>query len=539
MANKPGILNLLLLTGIGLCLLQVWLPGHYLTCDGPCHLYNARIMHDLWQGSNTALYQRFYDLVYTADPNSMSTFVLASLLYVAKGAVAEKIFLSLYVLVYVTGFCALLRKISNGNSYWQLSVFIFVFTYALSKGFYNFSFGIAFYFWMVWAWLHYMDKRSAIKAVLFFVCCTLTFFTHLLPFVLGVITCASLLLSFTASGNSTKGKSSTQVFLARNGFTFALLIAPFIVLAVLFTGREGGLRLHLSPHPYRLVELIEFKYIINIVNTERLWAAIAGIILSLLSVIALVNGLRKLAIHKYDGFLLALLVAVFVYTFFPEDFMGRAIIISIRVQLFVFIIVVCCIAYRLPPGRITNAAAVALFVCFLVLSGYRIGCRQVADAALNDYLSAASHIPNGSSVLPFDFSPTGKDKEGNLIADRNAIFHHAAQYLAADRPLIVLDNYEANMGYFPVRWKPEVNPYNHLSKEEGIEGLPPFARIAAFHQQTGVAIDYVLFWCYDPAYLANAHFKELYAEINSLYQVAYTSPGSRTVLYARKSLPAK
>ncbi len=313
------------------------------------------------------------------------------------------------------------------------------------------------------------------------------------------------------------------------------LIAPFILLAFRFTNGEGGLQLRLSAHPYRLLELLEFKYIINVVDKERLWALVAGFVLIILFGVVVVKLSRKYSVHKYDGFLLALLPVALVYTFFPEDFMGRAIIISIRTQLFVFIIIACCIAYRLQDSVLKNVAGALVFFCFIILTWYRIDCRQDAAAALDDYLSAASYVRPGSVVLPLDFAPTGKNKKGDPIAGRNALFHHAAQYLATSKPLIALDNYEANMGYFPIRWKPTMNPYDHLSRQEGIEGLPPYAHIAEYEQQTGATVDYVLLWCYDPAFLANTHFEKLYAEINSLYTVEYMTPGGRTTLYRRKT----
>jgi len=461
----------------------------------------------------------------------MSTFILALLLYLCKAAIAEKVFLSLYVLVYTCGFYLLLRKISASNRYWALSVFLFVFTYALSKGFYNFSFGIALWFWMVCAWIRFLDKVSLSNAALFFLFSGLTFFTHLLPFALGAITCGSLLLSYSLSGNT--DKRSPQQFFMRHAGAFIALIAPFVFLAMKFTVREGGLQLHLALHPYRLLELVEFKYLTNVVNTERLWAAIAGVALTLLFLFSIARSFRHFSIHKYDGFLLALLAIMFVYTFFPEDFMGRAIIISIRAQLFIYIIIACCIAYRLPDGIMKDVGGISLLVCFIILSVLRISCRQDASAALDEHLSAAAHINQGSVVLPFDFSPNGKDNKGRLIADRNALFHHASQYMGANEPLIILDNYEANMGYFPIRWNAGVNPYAHLSAEAGIEGLPPFARIVNYEQLTGTRIDNILFWCFNPSLLTDARFNELYTEIGRLYHIAYRSPSGRTVLYAR------
>ena len=176
MAPNKKLLNILLYTGIAFCLLQVWLPDYYLTCDGPCHLYNARIIHDAWNGVNTWLFSEFFDIVYTTDPNSLTTFALASLLYLVKGAVAEKLFLSAYVILFITGFVALLRRLNGGDSYWVLCALLFPYTYAFAKGFYNYSFSIAFWFWMVWCWLGWLKEGGVRNAALLFllrICCHL------------------------------------------------------------------------------------------------------------------------------------------------------------------------------------------------------------------------------------------------------------------------------------------------------------------------------------------------------------------------------
>ena len=165
--NSQKTLNALLLTGFILCLLQIWLPAFYLTGDGPSHVYNAQILHDLWCNKNTAFYAHYYQLVYQPNPNWLSTIVLALLMFVVNGIVAEKIYLTLYVLLYTRGFYLLLKKISGSNSYWPLVIFLFVFTHVLAKGFYNFSFSIAFYFWVVWSWIRFLDRRNIGNALLF------------------------------------------------------------------------------------------------------------------------------------------------------------------------------------------------------------------------------------------------------------------------------------------------------------------------------------------------------------------------------------
>ena len=531
MGFPKKILPLLLLSGLALCLLQVWLPGYYLTGDGPCHLYNAQIVHDIWCGRNTEFYSRFYSLAYNPDPNWLSTFALALLLFVAKGVIAEKIFLTLYVLLYISGFYMLLKKIGSKGSYWLLALFLFVFPLTLAKGFYNYSLSIAFYFWMVWGWLRLLERRSAGNALLFFHFTALIFFTHLLPFVFGVFTCGALAASYALAGAGT-GKPAAYFF--KQAGLLLLLAAPFLALMALFTHKEGGLQLQLSPHPYRLLELVQLKYLITLANTEKLPAAIAGCCLLVLCIIALVKVFPRFAIHRYDGFVASLLFVTLVYFFFPEDFLGRVIIISIRAQLFVCILAVCCLACRPPQAKVLHAGAFVLFGCFIVLSIQRIQCRQIASTALAAHLQVSSLLKPGSVVLPLSFSREGRNARGEMIADRNSVFQHASDYLGLDKPLIILDNYEANMGYFPLSWKDSVNPYFHLSTGTGIEGMPPGASIAGYKQAAGVDVDYIIMWCYDPAYLAVPAFSALYKEINSGYHLVATSSGNTTLLYQRK-----
>jgi len=523
--------NYILLFGIALCLLQVWLPVYFVTGDGPCHVYNARVLHDLWSGKNTAFYTHFYNAVYKPNPNWLSTAVMAALMCIVNGVIAEKIFLSLYVLLFAGGFYLLLRKLSGNASWWPLVVFIFVFTHPLFKGFYNFSFSIAFYFWVVWSWLRFLEKNSVADACLFFLFAGLAFFTHLLAFVFAAVTCGALVASY-ALAIAKDAPIRRLTFFFRQAIFLGLLLAPFILLMRWFTEKEGGMRIQLYHHFRRLIELIEFRYIVNITHGEDFLAAITGVLLVTLFCLSLAKYRKGIKIHKYDGFLFSLAFVTFVYLFFPEDFLGRLILITLRVQLFVFIVMACCISYMLPSQKLKNISGIILFLVFIGLSIARIPCQARVSGGVADYVSSAPFIKPYSVVLPLDFSPNGKDAKGNMLADRNWLFCHASQYLGTFKPLIVLDNYEANMGYFPISWNADVNPYNHLSKEEGIEGQPPFATIAEYKKNTGVTIDYILMWCYDTSFLQNEHFKTFYAEINRQYHIIYTSPTGNTILYA-------
>lgn len=525
-------INAVLLAGIALCLLQVWLPGHYLTCDGPCHLYNARIVHDLWAGQHTAFYSKYYDHVFNADPNTTTTYILALLLYVAKGAIAEKVFLSIYIITLVCGARRLMSTLAGSRSWWELCVLIFVFTRVLSQGFYNFSLGAALYPWMVWAWLQWLRAESKISfsALAFFAVAGATYFTHLLPFLTGALTCGLLSVSHAAAGDPAMAPRGRQA--VTNLGILTLLLAPFALLAMRFTNGEGGLQLELGAHPYRIVELLEFKHLINVVGEERIWAAICGIAFIIVFALAIWYS-RRTIVHRYDGILWTLLPITFVYLFFPEDFMGRAIVISPRVQPLIFLLTACVAAYRRPPRSVALAGTAIILLAYAGMSVLRIQCRQKADAALEPYLAMGAHIKPLSVVLALDLAPGGSDASGKQIAGRNAIFHHAAHYIAADKPLIMLDNYEANTGYFPITWKAAMNPYAHLSRGAGIEGMPPDADIGHYERTTGTRIDHVVISGARTAEAKHPGFAALYEEIVHRYRKTHTPESGQAILFSR------
>ena len=58
-------------------------------------------------------------------------------------------------------------------------------------------------------------------------------------------------------------------------------------------------------------------------------------------------------------------------------------------------------------------------------------------------------FPRSSVVLPLNF--TGEWQQAHFV-----------NYLGADRPLILLDNYETDMGYFPLKWNDAKVPNNLL-----------------------------------------------------------------------------
>lgn len=527
--------GILLVVGIILCCLQVLLPSYFLTGDGPCHVYNARILHDLWINKNVSFWDKFYMLNNKPDPNWATHIILALLQFVVSGVWAEKILLVLYIIFFAWGFYRLLKKLNPEMRLWPVAVFVFVFHHLLAKGFYNFSFSIAFFSWWIWAWLEYMDKKNVRTLGRFFLFAALAFFTHALAFVYGCVTCAALLCSYALAvpaGDTLKARLAS--FMKTTG-VLLLVLTPFIFLFLRFTQQHSGIaQIDLHRDIQRYHDLYDFRSLVNLTGGEEKYAGyVAYLLIGLFLLSLIIRCVKNFRIHKYDGFIVTLLFGLCIYLFFPDALLGGGMLVA-RAQLLVFVIMFCCIGYLSVYPLIADIGAVLLFICFVTMSGVRYRAVSAASDGVADYVSPVKNIRPYAVVLPMSFSHNGRDGRGKLIADRNWIFCHAAQYIGAEKPLIVLDNYEANTGYFPVIWKNgEINPYIHLCKEEGFEAQPPYAAIEDYRAESGITVDYVITWCYDSTYLSQGHVRQLMQELSDHYHITYTSPSKRTVLYER------
>ena len=87
--------------------------------------------------------------------------------------------------------------------------------------------------------------------------------------------------------------------------------------------------------------------------------------------------------------------------------------------------------------------------------------------AIVELRNFAGSVPAGSVVLPVQGSAVGF---GGVPLSRKPVFHHLAAELGCERSLVLLDNYEAFVGYFPLLWREGRDPFRALSR--GLEAHP-------------------------------------------------------------------
>ncbi len=521
-----GAKDWLLILGLVACLLQIWLPAYYLNCDGPCHIANARAMLEMSTNAQEDFYTRFFTLSEDPNPNWLSNILLAFLLQFFKGAVAEKILLSGYVLLMIVSFKKLTDRLCDRKSGLVLLFFVFVFNNTLAQGFYNFSFSIPFCLLLVNSWLVYLEQGKIASVFWVFLYMMLTYFSHPVSFGYGVLICFSLLMSYAVSGYYVGSLKQILVKL----LVITACTVPFLMFFLTFadnSARHG--KIVPAYMPERVYELISFDYLINYSSKEVLIVKGLGVLFSLLFLLILVfRFISKKSIHKYDGLLLSLLLLVYAFFNMPDKMMGGGFFVM-RTGLYLFMVTGFCAAYLLPLGFKNTIGYVGYFG-FLLLVFVRIPIMIDGANRVREHVAVASRIPEQSLLLPLNFNKFGKKNNGDLIADRNEVYGHVAQYIGADKKILVLDNYEANTGYFPLNWKSDVNPYIHLNRYKGIEGVPPGAGPVQYKQITGVNIDYILLINYELSIDGHEDFKELKTQLDTAYHETYRSASGKTIL---------
>ena len=524
--RKAG--RILFFVSLALSLIYIWYPHYFLTNDGPTHVYNARILHDLWSNpEHTSFYQFYYTLVTQPNPNWLSHLLLAALMFITSGLIAEKLLITIYLALFVTGYVQLLRKLSGDNGLWPLFIFVFVFNHASAFGFYNFSLALALYAWVVWAFILMLEQMRPVRLIVLGLLLTLLFFAHLLLFVIDVFTMACLAVSMTIANGASHRRQVWRTLL-RNFGTLVFFVAPFALIAGRFSEQQGGLGLQLKLHSYRLLELLQLKFVVNLSEREVIPELVAGCMLAFICGLTLMDIVKSRGIRKYDGFLVAAVGVFVVYLCFPDVVFGKQVMLSFRMQIVLGLVLLCVVAARYPGGIVVDTVHFLAGLCFLILCVVRITSMKNVSERETELLSSADHIKSYSVVLPLNFAP-GRD-----IPERQYPFIHAADLLGDAKPLIVLDNYEPSTGFFPLRWTEKVNPYKTPIVGHGIETAPPHANIPAWEIASGRRIDYVLMWCYDPAVLADTGYQTLDSEIHSLYTLKFTSTGGRAMLWERK-----
>ena len=119
--------------------------------------------------------------------------------------------------------------------------------------------------------------------------------------------------------------------------------------------------------------------------------------------------------------------------------------ISPRFILFFFLFLIIWLSTKKFPVWLSIPIFIIIsYVSIALLKLYFISTMQ-ANITIKEINAASNNIKPNSVVLPINYS-------------NNMLFSHVSNYLGIDKPMVVLENYEAYLYYFPLGWNMQSMP---------------------------------------------------------------------------------
>ncbi len=522
---------------LALSLLPLWASGRFfVTGDGPCHVYNSKILLDYMLGRNLDFYGTYYDLNLHLQPNWLSHICLAALQFIFAPEIAEKIFLTGYVLLFGFGLRYLLRQINPESLFLSSVGVLFVWHHLLVSGFYNFAFSIAICFWLGGYWLKNRKALSNRHVIVLAATWIILYFTHAMGAVFSLALVGSAALTEFLRTARTAGFGDAWQKNKTPFLRSALAAVPMLALLGWYfwktpanTGTDTRTFADLWENLIQLRSLILFN------STERDTVKAVAIFTGLLLAGAVWLRVRSRRFVAGDFFLLFLALALWQY-FSPANSKAAGLQIPLRIQSFIWLGLLCWTATATFPEWVRRNAPAAAAVLLVVLTFLRFPTHRKASDLVEDYLWCVDKVNDRSVVLVLNYDFNGVDKKGKQIANRQWPFIHAADYLGAYRTVIMSDNYEATKSYFPINWRWQRDMYTQTDKDGiNFENRPPRADILGYKRRSeGYDIDYVLFLSYDARFYDHDYAREIMGQVYQGYEHVAFSPNGKGEIWRRK-----
>ena len=526
-----------------LYLLPLWLFPYVPTLDGPVHLESARTLQTLTEGEGRA--ETFFSAQWELATNQVYALLLVKLGALMPLLIAEKLILSMYVVGFLAALVFALRGLRGAALLAAFLAFPVIYSFIFYIGFFNLCFGLPLFLLALGLYFRLAERppprRTAVLAAALVATLALLYFVH-------VIATACTLLAL--------GVMVTLGLFRRRWRTFwvtALAAAPAIVLILWFVVAPPGNPEAVSataPNFLSVPELLRTFFVhplellpkILVILVTYAWVDVAfsapwNLLLLLLVGLAVWRSVRTRTLPHSD-LLGALIVFLLIIVWTPER-LGEAGWLTERFLPFGYLLLILWIAtVRLSP-RVWRYAAGAGMVCAVALMAYRIPIHAMLVADIQEYVGAADVLETHATVLPLNLASRTVPTALSALypKPRYDALGSGVSYIALERDVVNLRNYQAAKGYFPLVYNEAHNPALFLS-EKGYNGLSqrPFAfNLRAYRERTGTVVDYVLVWGDLEAERRAPDVQNVLAQL-SRYELAYTSE-PRGLMHVYKRVP--
>jgi hypothetical protein len=434
--------------------------------DGASHLTNSNIINQLIFHNNS-LFHQFFLINPEPVPNWSAHLFISLLTLVMPAFLAEKILIILLLTATPFAFRNLVQTISPKGTLFSFMVFPFTHSMFFFFGFFNFCMAILLFLVTLNYWLRHEHLTPNIKqSVILALLIALTYFSHIVIFGTLLIIIAVHIISGTIQAlvyEKNEFKLIVRRFLQKTMIITLAALIPLILFIYFFYSRPE----------IREIRFIEKQELINILVTIRPLVSFNPIIegkqlnilfylFAFLAAIGagyfLIRIIRKFIKREGDPVVMESLLPAFNFwwllgamgmllaLFFTlPDAYGTASYTNYRLGFIFFLITILWIStFRIPWYFGLAAAITVLYVNTMLIRIYNPSIKDLGKLAASCNKAADYVVPN-SLVLP-------------IYTMDNWFTGHFVDYLAVDKPIVMVYNYECASGYFPVRWNEKLKP---------------------------------------------------------------------------------
>lgn len=432
-------------------LLPVWLFRYLPTQDGPLHLANAVLLKDY--GRPSTRYHEFFELRLEPLPNWTTHLLLVGLLHLVPPLLAEKLLASAYVVGFAWSFRYFLGAFGGHCRALAPVGLLFLFNRCFLLGFSNYCLSLI----ALWLVLGYCLRRRTTfgvgNAVVLMSFLWLAYFTHLLGYLFAAAGAAWVIV--TAPGRRLPRLACLAAALLPTGGLAACVLFQPGVLGVREAARTDGglLRARFREGPAVLWNDLQGLDAQLFGAYEPSWLPLGILVLLffealLLTALIAERGRDETTEPVPPRWPVAVfgLATVGLYLVLPDALSTAVGLLKPRLALLPPLLALACL--RLPEAPIARrllTAALLLLLglnLMLVLRHFHAANRKLAEYTAG--IAAA-----GRQRVLF----VVQDSRKAPLAD---YLEHAADYYCLTTGNVNLDNFQATLQHFPVRFRPGV-----------------------------------------------------------------------------------
>jgi hypothetical protein len=543
-------------------LVPLWIFRYFPSQDGPSHLANANIIRE-YGTREYGILREYYLLNPILTPNWFWHLILSGFESILPTHVAEATFLSAYVILVPVSLRYAISSVANRSEFLAIVAFPFIYNYLFHMGFYSFAYSLPLFLFVSGYLIRHMSNCRTRHLVVLSMLMVLLYLSHIVSLVVACLEVTILVIypvGVRVVGQRRLPQLAAQPLAGRDSrpaYVLGLTLLPAIGLWLIFASQLNASDastvswLGRPSLPAILAQLASLYSLVSY-DAREVW-------LSLMLAIVLVGAAAWVLVAQWLGristtnnaLLAVAIMSALVTIAAPESVTGGAYIRE-RLILFPYVILILWLAFYPLHWFIKESIQWTAVVTGIGLLLIHVSNYAQIEPYIDEYLSARNLIQEQTTVLPIYFSQRGDVAGGSGLSLRVNPFASTAGYIAIDRHVVDLNNYEAGQrNYFPVVFWPDLNPGTHLIFEpdapatEEVDGShdldllwqPARFEISTYQDQTRGRVDYVLLWGIRELQRAKQTTRSIFRQLEQGYDLIYTSPRSGLMqLYRRKDL---